>query len=561
MAMPRVWIIALCLVSGAFCLPLFAADSATTQGDSPVVVRYPKGVTELVPISEGMKFFTNRGYPLRSVPDELIGLTLARRPAGEKPYDIKIDAASGATIYLLMEGDDNAPGLAEIHSSLADANWTRLPEQAFFGPADRKSLLAIYKKDFAGEEEFTLHSAGFAGVTLAAAKITVKLKADQNPELDATIGVIFGQAGSATHLAGLDASVRVLEVSQREGDSPAAADCVYSLSASHSDHGGPNYFYFAMPVDEQVRAALDTSLRALGNQYTGFDVGDVRITLDGGLAEHEDPASGLAFSVLLHSMIEGFQIDPATAIAGIVGTDAKISPVTDLSGRLHAAKADCKIIIVPEANYDELVDFKIYYGLPAVLGVQVLGVSTIDDAIACARDDRGDTLKHGIELGEELCKKVHDTPGYLQTDDAADLLHEAAEDAPGDLTLRLLLQQAEGKTRRRLSPEASECCTLTAVKDFLPDFFNADAGAATQPTTRMSGENETALLRKVRPLADLKVQPLIDAWSEFLLWQTAYNSGRAALAPYLEHRKALMDAMAGLKLNKDAASDLVRQGI
>jgi hypothetical protein len=550
-------VLAACLFLG------YIAKCIAAQSDSAVIVTYPSGPADVAPVASGMKYFTNRVFILRNPPEELNGLMMVRRPAGQKPYDITIDAPAGATVYLILGSDttaNGAEGLADLQASLMNDDWTRLPEEALYGPVQRNWLLAIYKKTFSDNTRVKVRTAGWPGVTVAAAKISAKTLVSTQPASDLSQAIIFGGSGPAVHVATTQASAQILEVAEEDGAPPVAALGRISLAASPGEHGTPSYFLFDEPTGAGAHSGLDISLRSLGDAYTGFDVGEVHFSFTGGATGHDDPGMALATAVLIHSMIQGFQIDPELAIVGNIAADGKVSAVTAFADRLGAAGANCRLVIAPEANFDQLVDAKIYFGLPAVLNAQVLGVATIDDAVSCARQDRDDSLTQAIRLCAEICDRVRQSPGYLQTDDAGAQLHKVVELAPNDLTARLLLQQAQGKLRRRLSIAASECYAFTAAGNFLPDFFNDTPGAATQPTTRTSDQDELRLLRKVRPMADLKVQPLIDAWSEFIQWQIAYNSGRASTSSYMFRRQALMQEMTDLKLDRDAANALVRQG-
>src|SRR4051812_553338 len=57
---------------------------AAVADDAPGVVRvrFAGGDTVLGTMEDQAKCFTNRGYALKNLPDELVGLTFTRRPGG-----------------------------------------------------------------------------------------------------------------------------------------------------------------------------------------------------------------------------------------------------------------------------------------------------------------------------------------------------------------------------------------------------------------------------------------------------------------------------------------------
>jgi hypothetical protein len=196
-----------------------------------------------------------------------------------------------------------------------------------------------------------------------------------------------------------------------------------------------------------------------------------------------------------------------------------------------------------------------------MLTPQVIGIADLNEAIAAARDDRPTKLAHAIELCGQVCQRIKQSPAYLQSDDAKSQLREAITLASNDLTARMLLSVALSRVRYRLSPEASEYFTFAAAGNFLDDLNPDDPSAATRPTARTSAEQELQLLRKVRPMADLRIQPLVDAWSEYIDMQIAFNTGRASSDLYAAKRQSLLDEMQTLKLDRDTAQKIVRAGM
>jgi hypothetical protein len=536
---------------------------AVGWGDQPaesVKASFSSGETTVEPIKTGMKWFINRTYRLRDLPDELNGMQVTRRN-GKSGGDLTLDVPGGMTVYLIIDSDKGGnaaeDGLADLHQFLVESQWARLPEEAEFGPPAKNFFLTIYKKTFSKPAHVELHSAGFNGISVVASTLTARGVATTQP--DETSAILFGGQGTLVHVASTQASVHFLAVSRPASGKMSAAVLDYSVTATVADHDGPSYFRFSPPASSDEHAALDGALRALGQRYSNFDAVSFDFSLHPQLRGDADPAIGLPSMVLLRSIVEGFAIDQGVAVAGNVEVDGKVGGPGAVGVRLKAAVSDkkCQLVLLPEENYEELLDFKIYNGLHSVLGPGVVGFSNDDEAVDWARTDRREQLSRAMEICGSVCRRISDSNGAIGSDEVIGELHEVLELAPSHLTARLLLALAQNKARQRLSIAASEYYILSGAGDFVGDFFAADATAATQPSGHNTDDDELRLLRKVRPITDLKIQLLVDAWSEFIQMQVAFNRGRASFDLYRAKRQALHAAMEKQKIDHAAAEKIL----
>ena len=541
---------------------------AIAWGDGPapsVTVTFSTGQTDVQPIKTAMKWFLNRVYRLRDLPDELNGMQVTRRN-GKSTADLGLDIPAGMTVYLIIDSDKGGnaseDGLADLHASLVQTQWTRLPEEAQYGPVAKNFFLTIYKKTFPKATHVELHSVGFNGISVVAPALTV-IGGQPTTQPDETSAILFGGTGTLVHVATTQASIGFPAVAKHVPGSFGAAVLKYSLAATVADHDGPSFFRFSPPASSDQHAALDAALHVLGSRYSNFDAASFDFSLSGQSAGENDPAIAVPTIVLLRSIIEGFEIDPQVAIAGNVDAEGKLAVAGAVALRMQGADSSktCKLVLLPLENYEQLVDFKIYNGLHSILGPTVIGFSTEDDAVDWARTDRQDRFSKAIEICTHACKQISASDSALHGDEVVSDLHETLDLAPNCLTARLLLALSQNKARQRLSIAASEYFILAAAEEFLPDLFNADPAAATQPTPHTTDAAELQLLHKVRPIADLKIQPLVDAWSEFIRMQVAFNTGKASYDSLTEKRQALWNWMQKLKIDQPTAEGIVNQGM
>jgi len=122
---------------------------------------------------------------------------------------------------------------------------------------------------------------------------------------------------------------------------------------------------------DQNRTSL---LIAVMEKRLGFQLAsdDVFINVAGGI-EIDEPAADLGVIAAIASSFRNLAIDPETAIFGEVGLTGEVRGVLQAQPRAREAQAlGFKTLIVPESNRK---------GLEKLLGLRVIGVKTLDQAI------------------------------------------------------------------------------------------------------------------------------------------------------------------------------------
>ena len=171
-------------------------------------------------------------------------------------------------------------------------------------------------------------------------------------------------------------------------------------------------------VLDNVAPQLDVHYRLGGVEKIELSFEDKYTAKDGG-------SIGAAIGTLMLSMIQGFDIDPTVAITGDVTADAKVGRIGGVAAKLRgAADAGCTIVAVPSENYDQVKDAMVYEGTGIVMKVQVIGISTLDEAAAVCRSDRDAKLAHAINLFSQIQKSVKESPDYLYRTEALEKLRQ-----------------------------------------------------------------------------------------------------------------------------------------
>lgn len=123
---------------------------------------------------------------------------------------------------------------------------------------------------------------------------------------------------------------------------------------------------------DQNRASLLIAVmeKRLGMQISGDDV---FINIAGGI-EIDEPAADLGVVAAIASSFRNLEVPPETAVFGEVGLTGEIRGVLQAQARAREAQTlGFKKLILPESNKK---------GLEKLLGIRVVGVRTLEDAIA-----------------------------------------------------------------------------------------------------------------------------------------------------------------------------------
>ncbi|HSV14431.1 MAG TPA: S16 family serine protease, partial [Tepidisphaeraceae bacterium] len=488
--------------------PTLADDAARP----PVRVQFASGDTAIAPLRMGQKYFINRKYQLGQLPEELDGLVYTHRNGG-RPCEVTIDAPAGATVYLLVDSDkgDNADasGVREMNAKLAESGWTRLEDVK--GPA--RSRPAVYKQTFDAEKRITIAGAGFAGVDVAAKSLVLaNLSAQDDKAAGAAAVENVPTAGPTTEVANPQATIKAIELYETESGMMLGQTSEAVLTVTRGDAAKMTNVRFATSVGNEMQMARDDALRFIRINYPNWYADTAEITFEDKYVKHDGGSIGAAVGTLLLSVIEGFNIDPAAAITGNISANGKVRAIGGVAAKIRGAVASkCSVVAVPNENFNQLIDAMSYGGPSAISDVQIIGISTLADAVAAMRSDRDEKLAKAIALFGEIQQKLKDealqspakkpAAGYIHSKEAQEKLGQVLALAPEHCSAKLLLMVAQDKQPRTLSPAASQYYTFVAVRGMLPVLIERDFTNDKHQVTPAVVRQGLADLKKVRAIA------------------------------------------------------------
>jgi hypothetical protein len=503
----------------------FAQDQ---QASATVRVKYSSDKTELDVLKEGVKYFANRDYQLRHIPNEVLGMTFTRRPAYSRA-SVVIDVPADTAVYLIVDSDRGDAERIKINKTVLASGWTRISDGTNLASRPHP-YVKIYRQTFSEARQVTFAPTWTAGIIVAAKHLALDTE-DQKDEKKAvnpppnTLHTdpspnIAPIMGPTTRAANQQASIKSLEIYETDSGMMLGQTSEVVLTVTRCESPELTAVRFVTPVGGQMCLARDEALRFIRLTYPNWYVDKAEITFEDKYVAHDGGSIGAAVGTMILSVIQGFPIDSNLAITGDISANGKVRAIGGVSAKIRGATADnCTLAAVPMDNFDQLQDMVIYSGSEMVTDIQVIGISSLVDAVAVARSDRAPRLAQAIALFAEVQKDLKDKPlerAELEKKEVQEKLAKVLELAPEHLSARLLLAVAQDKLPKTLSATASRYYTFLAVRSMVA--FLAERAESNQTYQVTSGVVRAGLadLHKLRPRADSNVRPLIDAWSKFI---------------------------------------------
>jgi len=279
-------------------------------------------------------------------------------------------------------------------------------------------------------------------------------------------------------------------------------------------------------------------------------------------SNYDGPSVGAALGTLMLSVIQGFDIDPQFAITGDVSAEGKIRAIGGVGAKLRGAKdAGCTLVAVPNEDLEELVDAVIFNGVSEITNIQVIGISTLDDAAAIARTDRDPKENEAIKIFSEIQQSMQASPKYFRSDEAQAKLQHVTELAPNHLSARLLLQIAQHKLRQRLTPWASEYYAEMELSSVIPVLTDKDVATGTQHLMPAAVDKAISALRRLRPISDVRIQPFVDSCIELIQARSDYDVGAGSHEALMEKYQAYSDEFDKLRGDRALMEKMLHEGV
>ena len=546
---------------------LATAAARPAAGAEPVKVAHATGATDVARLNDGAHFYTDLQMTFRTLPAGVRGLAFTRRAVTERCCDVTVDVPAGVPCYLIT---GSSTPTAEAAARAAGWRWVARAELVGDG---NDWEFEFYFRPAGGATRATIPTERQNQVRVAAADLTLA-PADGDRQGTADRGTAHlradspGDAGPVAGAATADVRLAQTSINALEVLEPGAGMIALGqtseliLTVTRSDAPHRLDVTFVTPVGPEMRLARDEAERFVGVRYPNWRAGRAELSFEDKYNDHDGGSIGAAVATLIESAVDGVRIDPAVAMTGDVSANGKVRAIGEVAAKLRGAAAGhCTVAVVPADNYDQLTDAVIYAGPTIATDVQVLGVSTVADAVAAARADRDPKLVAAVQQFGDVAAAVRKSPAGWGRPEVVRALGDVLVLAPNHLSAKCLLAVANGTAPRTLSVGASRYYAFTAGESMLTAVVERAklAGGPKGPSSVV--RLGLASLRKLRPLADASTRPLIDDWASYIGAADAYVNDVGSRSAMERRRQALLDEMSKLQADPEMMQKVMRQGM
>ncbi len=216
---------------------------------------------------------------------------------------------------------------------------------------------------------------------------------------------------------------------------------------------------FVTDVAKDTQISMEEAERLLKVRYPVWQAGyKIRFSYSNKYTKQAGGSAGGAFSVLLLSLLDGMQIDPGFGMTGDVTVDGKIREVGAVAEKLRGALLDkCRIVAIPEANKENLNDLAVLYSPAMLWSMQILSITTLDDAAAAARVNRAPNLVKALDMfGQVQWSLSQNATVYaLRNPAIVQTLQQVLQLAPNHASAEFMLRAANNQLPVTLSLSGS----------------------------------------------------------------------------------------------------------
>ena len=274
---------------------------------------------------------------------------------------------------------------------------------------------------------------------------------------------------------------------------------------------GKSTFHFKRQVGSSMMESLVSAEKALKVRFPQIADGyKIDVSFSNKFSSKDGDSAGAAITVMLFSLFEGLQIDPAVAMTGTISPDWKVGIVGGVASKIRGAlKGNCKIVGIPIDNREAVQDLVILYGIENIWNIQVFSLTKLEEAIDLARKDKSANLQKAISKFKEIARIIPKNLRFSSTSAKSRIvnsLKEVLRLAPNHLSARVLYNVLSGSTYLRLS-------FLTSVEEV--NRLSTDILTDNKiPDTKVKSTLKT--LARYTKRVDKRVAPYADQIDKFL---------------------------------------------
>ncbi len=182
--------------------------------------------------------------------------------------------------------------------------------------------------------------------------------------------------------------------------------------------------------------------------------GTIEISFEDKFSKKDGPSAGAAYTVLMRSFSDPFQIDTAFAMTGDISVEGKILKIGGAYAKTRGAlQAKCSRVGLPHSNEGELTDAIVLNGPATLAEIEVYGMESIEDAVALARTDKDARIEATSTLFAKLQPLLQKRmqPKQEKSAEIEQITAEILKNAPRHFSAKLIAAFNDGTLPQTLT--------------------------------------------------------------------------------------------------------------
>lgn len=344
---------------------------------------------------------------------------------------------------------------------------------------------------------------------------------------------LAGAGGSETAIKGLarsQALVKGLLVQELSGSQFAGSASQMNATVIGQNEGSGLEVRFNQKVGSTMSEALEKMKSYLGKRHGDLPKGiEVELSFEEQYIPKDGPSAGVACTLMMESLIKGYEYSPAFAVTGAMNASGIVEGVGGIDGKIRGAiSRNCELVAIPTDNEEVIRDMLILEDGSTLANIQIIGIGTFDDALRIAKNEsllEPDVL-NALNTFREV-QAVLVRPGglnYIKNSKVQAKLREVVTVLPNHWSAKYLLLKGLGRVPEQLTLGGS----LLAIDRNAAPLLHAIREGGFEIQDKLAKDNfaETiSALKRVRPHLDTRTRPCADAIIDYSGYvRTAINN-------------------------------------
>ena len=276
----------------------------------------------------------------------------------------------------------------------------------------------------------------------------------------------------------------------------------------------PGRIYLTEETGLDMKRSLSNAILVLEDRFPTISQCSIQVSFDSRRSFKDGNSAGVAFTLLLFSIFENFELDPEVAVTGVIMPDSTVSAVGGVSSKIRGAhRKGISVIVIPEENKLAVDDLTLLFDLSTIWKTQIFSAAEFSDVVKIATTKKAAAVKSSIAKFNKLVpildagsKSIRDNRSMMIKE-----LNEILSLTPNHQSARVLKMMLMGKRPKKLSLNGSiDLIFMIADRTIRLDL------SVVYETAEESFKNNSAFLRKTLKRIDPKIVPFSRTLNKYI---------------------------------------------